>query len=470
MWKLMLAWLALSLALACGRNAPPIAASTATPIAVGKATVGPEASYPFEVQYRDFGRLAADDASVFGSLLTLTPDTPQNREQIWLNDLKIFWATWERVGAARPTDQDGASAFGDRYVQVFSSLNKPGVPPDFPFPVSDPWIAGFGQRSYTASVKFFEYAGFDARNVDGMLLSGPGPIFLGFAALSGEERDALEVVVGKYDTALIADAIGRCLDCVPPEVARHDGDSYMAWANDYQQSMQNRLKGPFFDYLGRGGRVAVFDGVIYRALSTHGIEQLLDSRAGRVPNLAQDRDYRMAAAGLNAAGAHAAVVSSSDFSLNGLKDVLARSCIAQDMRGYTAGPLLASPTPDCEVSGRAGSNGLAVAETSPLMRTFQVAAFANAWDPERAATDTAIVLVHPDDSSAKANVELLLRRLAETRVPGGELVYAGQIERVEIGTSGQVLIAKVIRKPGLSTAGRFLQLDTITTITPAIHE
>lgn len=437
----------------------------------------PNGAYPFEVVYRDFGSLPVGHDNTIEKLLALMPDTPETRAQVWVNDLHAFWGLWERVGVERPVDEDGADAYRERRDEMILRLRASGVSAGDLLTTDSPaWVAGLGDSGHFTSVDFFPYAGVDARDADSTIRTGGQGMSPGFVTV----QDPLEIALGTYDAGAITDAIAHCGECARSRPGDRAGLAYMAWGDDFEAgSRGSRMKGPFFDYFGQGGRVAVFDGAIYRALSTEGIEQLIDARAGSVANLAQDANYRLAAAGLTALNAYSAIVSSTDFSFSGLRRNLRSICIARDTKGASGGPAVleaagSSPTTAtsvCQASGHPGSEGLAVARTSPPMKPFEMAAFGKIWDPERTATDSAIVVIHRSDQEARENVELLLRRLAQTRVPDGVSIYADEIERVEIETIGPVLLARVVTDRlygGMPIS--YLEPNLVVRIPPAIHE
>lgn len=77
----------------------------------------------------------------------------------------------------------------------------------------------------------------------------------------------------------------------------------------------------------------------------------------------------------------------------------------------------------------------------------------------------------PGSETDWENVELLLRRLAQTRVPGGVSIYADEIERVEIGTIGLVLLARVVHKRLYGAMPiSYLEPNVVVRLPPVIHE
>lgn len=91
----------------------------------------------------------------------------------------------------------------------------------------------------------------------------------------------------------------------------------------------------------------------------------------------------------------------------------------------------------------ARSSGEAVVLSAPFLEPFQVAAFGSLPITSPETVDQVIVLVHADEKSAAVNVELLLERLDSTRLADGNTLYAYRIKKVEIGTDGRILVAKI---------------------------
>lgn len=417
---------------------------TATIVPVIHAdTPTPPARYSFPVVEADFESLvaAAGEAPGFLRLLRAIPDTPDARRQVWLNDFRYMWRFLQERGIARPGGDDPPDA-------VLDALRKlaGGEIYLLPMPESAPWISGGLSSDYVSKYLFHGDSGVDARNVDLAARTGRGQWYQGLS----NEVEELEVAFGDYDPARIRAELGSCGDCIPHETRLHRGVEYLAWGEDLQPNLRTRLKPPWMDWVGRGGRVALFDGKIVRALGTPGIEGLIDAHLSLSPSMADDPKTAAAAHALDALGAYTAVISSADFSLDGLQKHLRQRTIsrsdgrfgygfaAEGLGGQVSGSIDGTPgaTP-VPVSAES------VVASAPLLKPFEVAAFGQL--PQRSADsrEIVVVIVHASEEDAQINQRLLLGRLQDTRFADGIPLYADRIRLVELDVEGGILIARI---------------------------
>lgn len=244
--------------------------------------------YSFPVVEADFGPVvaSADDARDFVRLLEAIPDTPETRRQVWLNDFRHMWKYLEEQGIARSGKDDPPDAFKRAIGDLVGQGPAQGL---MPWPDSAPFIAG--GTDYFSVDQLYGDSGVDIRNAELAAKTGKGPRFEGLSL----ETEELEVALGDYVPEDILNRLEECAACVPHMIREYAGIGYFAWGDDFQGEFSNRLSPPWFDHLGRGGRVAVFDGELVRALSTAGIESLFDARLGRTATLADDSDIVTAA-------------------------------------------------------------------------------------------------------------------------------------------------------------------------------
>lgn len=437
------------LAIGCARSdraneaEPPLPTASVAPTVLAD-TPTPSPKYSFAVREVDFGALiaAAEDPG-FLRLLDAVPDTPRARRQVWLNDFRYMWRFLEQRGIARPGRDDPSDA-------VLEALRKLAYGDTLllPWPDSAPWIAGGLGSDYPVEYVFYGDSGVDARNVDLAARTGRGQAHQGM--VNGDDVGDLEVVLGDYDPALIRARLDSCRDCVPHEVRHHGGVEYLAWGEDLQPNLRTRLKPPWTDLLGRGGRVALFDGKIVRALGTPAIEGLIDDHIGVAPSLADDPKFANATRALDALGVYAGVISSADFSLSGLRKHLQKRWIGQSDGRFGIG--FAQEGIEIQVSGSVNETPVAtpvdrpaetVVASAPLLRPFEVAAFGQLPQRDQSSRQVVIVLVHGNAEAARANARLLLDRLQDTKFSDSVPLYADWIQLVEFDITGEMLIFKI---------------------------
>ncbi|MBI4306676.1 MAG: hypothetical protein HY678_10200 [Chloroflexi bacterium] len=445
--------LAIATTLSCGGGPAPSPTEQAVPTAavVTPTEAPPQVDdYPFEVVRGDFLVLPAPGGGAvkrrrFATLLGSIPDAPDARLQVWLNDFGYMWRFFEERGIARPGENDPP----DAVVQALRTVLGQGLSLEIgellPWPDSAPWIAGGLGTDYPNEYLFHAASGFDARNVELAAKTGPGNDRRGL----NKGREELAVVLGDYEREAIFSKLRSCDECAPYDAREYAGIDYMAWGEDFEISLRNRLKPPWFDSLGRAGRVAIFEGKIVQAWSNEGIEGLIDVQADRGASLGDDPAVAIAANVLDSLGVFSAVVSAADFSLDGLDEHLARRCVGRD--GYTSSDFALyaqCPTRPAGSEGAAGeSQGSSVARTAPLLKPFKVAAFGQLPRTNLETRQTVVVLVHGDETSARQNVDLVLRRLAQTRLSDGLPLYVGRLRQVEVQVEGAVLMARITWEP-----------------------
>ena len=82
----------------------------------------------------------------------------------------------------------------------------------------------------------------------------------------------------------------------------------MTWGEDYVHNYAEVLRPPFFDVLGRLGRVAVLDSYIFRTLGTEEMRALIRAQSGESDTLADDSDMALVARTLDGLGAYSALL------------------------------------------------------------------------------------------------------------------------------------------------------------------
>lgn len=453
-WLTSLVLTVIMLTLACAGGPAATPADRLNPTAatvVSAETVPQEDEYPFSVVRVDFlvppspGGGAVKPGGRFARLLDSIPDTPEARLQVWLNDFGYLWSFFDEHGVSRPRRDDPSDAVVEALRIVLSQGSSLEIGEMMPFPESAPWIAGGLGTDYPTKYLFHAASGVDARNVDAAAKTGPGNAHRGL----NKGREELAVLFGDYDPGTILSKLKSCAECLPPDTRGYSGVEYMAWGEDFEPNLRSRFKPPWFDSLGRGGRVAIFDGKLVQARATDGIETLIDVQTGQRPSLWDDPSIAAAGRVLESLGVYRAVVSAADFSEAGLLDHLARRCVGEkgygssDFAEYAQCPM--SPAGSEAAAGE--TVGIDVVGTAPLLKPFNAAAFGLVPRRDPDTTQTIIVLVHGDETSARQNSDLLLKRLAQTSLSDGSLLYAARVQKVELHIDRAVLTARLTLGP-----------------------
>ena len=240
----------------------PIPSSTSTPLPTLTSTPTPvQTSTPTPPQILT----PVPPPTVYEELLSLIPDTPETRSQVWINDFSRIRETFNIALAPLP----GESPF----ISSYSSL---GRPPPF---------------------SFRQYLAFDQSNVDQTVLTGL------------PQSDELEVGQGRFDPKATDETLRACSECQTPLRQVHRGVLFYSWGEDLKTDVNYILALPAYDQLGRGGRISVQENRVLRTLETPGMRSLIDTAAGEHPSLADAVEYRLLAQGMDTLGAYSALLT-----------------------------------------------------------------------------------------------------------------------------------------------------------------
>jgi hypothetical protein len=302
----------------------------------------------------------------FEQLLALVPDTPETRTWVMMWDV-------ERLRSHEP----------------------------LPRSASDEFLARQLAQSFPTSADF-----------------GFGVDLLDQAMEAGQFPERYYAAVGRYDEGLIDRLLRDCDGCpYLPEISQHGGETFFAWGDDFYLDFDNSLAPPAFDRLGKGGRLAVVEGVLLRANWTEGMRDLIDTSQGD-NSLAMDDDFRLAAQRLDALGSYTALISS-------------------DTQRRTD-----------DVTGSAGTDPDAVTrqvwnppEGVPVLPRYHVMGLGAGID--KSGPYIAVVLIYDFPSEARAAAPLLVARVNEVRSLVTRRHWSDLIDEVEVGVEGQVMVAKL---------------------------
>ena len=328
------------------------------------------------------------EPSGFLDLLGTIPDTPETRGWVQVNDYQRFRDTFD---IQLPGPEAGEEALMDY-------LLRPIDMPQF----FGPFISGYGQFAPQA-LERRRYLGFDLRDVHRSAEAGP--------------PKALEVVQGNFDPGVTALALEACTECEAPEETDRHGINFYSWGEDFRIDPQKKLAHPAFDHLGRGGRIAVLDGFVFRTGGTAGMRNLIDTSVGRRDSLADVEEFRLLAAGLDELNAYSGLLTDMTQGFDETVEAL------MDAFGGEV------PTLKAQL------------EAEPLLRPYD--AFATGAGRDNRGQYMVVVLVHSSDRAAQRNVELLRQRIEETQSLWINQPWSDFFEKMEIRAEGSVLLAKL---------------------------
>ena len=213
------------------------------------------------------------------------------------------------------------------------------------------------------------------------------------------------------------------------EIDSWGGYEYYRWGEDMSIHMDWRSN---VRPLGRGCRLAYIDGCAFWIPWTDGIEEMIDAYKGNIPSLADRADYQLLAAELEKQDTVTAFFSSNTLSIAEFKDMFRTNLEEMEQQGY--------------------DKQLEAFENEPLLKHFT--SFAAGAGEDAQGTYMVIVLMNPDESTAKANAGLLERRINESQVmpqvknidpEENPMTWmdTGRIENIEVTSQGTLTIAKL---------------------------
>ena len=246
----------------------------------------------------------------FNDLMKLIPLTEDSRSIVWFND---YGLAREANGIQAPAE----AASAEDLEEYLRELGSTGL-------AAGPWISGFTRESMAQLEQ--KYLGFGVGDVERSILAGEPPY-------------TLEAVSGGYGPETTDASLAACAECDKPETQEHLGVKFYSWGEDYKPDLKKRLQPPAYDVLGRGGRIAVLDSVVFRALGTAGMRSLIRTYGGNGDSLADDSDLALAAGALQNLGVYSALVAGDVEKFTGPLDSLDRyivlgAGVAKDADGF----------------------------------------------------------------------------------------------------------------------------------------
>ncbi len=330
------------------------------------------------------------EVSLFEELLGAIPDTPDTRESVIIND---YAAIRELLEVALPGPDAGQPAMEEYLKAILIPTNMPRSP-----------FFGFGRDAPWQPKR--EYVAFDARNVDQSVEAGIVP-------------QLLEVAWGRFDPEATAQALASCSECPPPDMETQSGVPFYSWGADFAGNIADRGQPPLFDQLGRGGRLAVSSGWVYRTIETPGMRALIDSGGGNGQTLADVAEFRLLGAAMSSLGAYAAIFTDQTQRI---------SAAAGDTPLFNHLPGVQE-----KLIGEIGN--------STLLLPYQ--AFAAGEGRDDAGRYMALALVHADAGQAEENAQRLRTRITDTQAYPELKDWRDRLEDFSVAQEGRVLLVRV---------------------------
>ena len=345
------------------------------------------------------GHSATDDASglppegPFSALMNLIPLNEESRAYVSFND---YILAREANDIQAPAEDANDEDLGE-YLRALSATGLS----------IGPWISGFTQYGIR-QLEHRAYLSLDIGDLEQSVLAGEPPFIL-------------EAASGRFDPEATESSLSRCTECEEPEIHEHSGIKFYSWGEDLEWDSEKRFQPPAFDYLGRGGRIAVLDSHVFRTLETAGMRSLVDTYRNNKDSLADDPDLVLAAGALRNLGVYSAILFGDveRFTTNPLDSLLSAEEQAQLEKIRAALGMEAEDAPD-EFSVL----GAGVARDSDGFLTM-------------------LVFVYEDVDAANRNVQDLEEMLAN-----GKSIAAGQpwteyFPQSEVWSDGRALIARL---------------------------
>jgi len=310
---------------------------------------------------------------------------------VYLNDVTLLS---EQIGATPPAgSEDSKAAKG--YAQALFMAGLGHVPT----------ISGLGMYA-EQRWELRGYLGFHAGNVSQTAWTGVLP-------------DVTSMLLGSFDPAATQSGIDGCGVCAPIEEREHHGVRYFTHGGDLEVSAALRYAPPGFDELGRFGRLAVQQQQVTHTLSTAAMEAAIDAGLGRHPSLADDDAFRLLTTGAAAMGAHGVILSDD-----------------------TAPNASTRPSEERDnlVRGREHLLPLAV-DPALLLRPYDVVMLGGGRADGR--PYLIVGLVHASEEAARANVEILPRRVAQVVEFEREQPWRDLVRVTDIHAAGRLLLARL---------------------------
>jgi hypothetical protein len=268
----------------------------------------------------------------------------------------------------------------------------------------------FSSTSYTDQ-EWSDTVGFNVKDVGESVVAGGGPPAYYQAVRGNFSKEDIE---NAARTGPLNEYI---------EVESYSGYEFYSWGEDFDIHMDWRSG---VRRLGRGHRLAYVDGFAIWMLWTDGLKEMIDAYEGNIPSLADNEDYKLLAGVLEDMGTVTAFFSSESLSISEFKGAFQERFEELRQKGQ--------------------EQQVTEFENEPLLKPYL--SFASGAGKDEQGAYLLIVLANPDDSTARANMELLEQRINESQMlpyleSDRKWTDGGHVGNMEINSNGRLTVAKL---------------------------
>ena len=244
-------------------------------------------------------------------------------------------------------------------------------------------------------------------------------IYAGAPSISGlPPFHIYQAVRCQFDRAKLDNAVktGPLNDIL--QIVYYKGQQFYSLGDDYEINYSRRST---LRPLGQGYRLALLDNYLFWIQWTDGMKEIIDTYNKDVDSLADQPDYQLLAGAMDDLDTTNAFFSSESQSLSSVRQ-------------------WRTQTPDQLVNGQ-DQRFLTATDRSTLLKPFQ--AYATGAGIDEKGSYLAIVLLNPDNSTARKNAELLATRISQYQSVWQGLKWADLVENMKIESRGKLTVAKI---------------------------
>lgn len=294
--------------------------------------------------------------------------------------------------------------------QVQSAQDAPAGALDYVELVVHNNLPLFGTTSYTDQ-EWKETVGFTVTDVNDSVVAGAGPPRF-YQAVRGN------FTAEDINNAARTGPLNEYLETIT-----YEGYEFYSWGEDFDIQLDWRSG---VRPLGRGHRLAYVDGFAIWILWTDGLKEMIDTYEGNIPSLADNEEYRQLAGVLEDMDTVTAFFSSDPVSVSEFKEMFRDNFEELRQKGL--------------------EQQITDFENEPLLKPF--ISFATGAGEDEQGAYMVIVLLNPDERTARNNAGLLERRINESLMLPyikGDRKWTDndRIESIEISSDGRLTVARL---------------------------
>ena len=233
------------------------------------------------------------DQGSFVNLIAFIPLTEASRGEVFIND-------HARARGAHNIEAPVVGASADELEEYVLALNVAGLAPG-------PWISGYNKYAI-GSVQMKEFVNITVAQLEEARHLGFGIGDVNQSIMAGIPPYILEAATGRIDAKATDRALAACAECPDAETREHRGVRFYGWGADEEVDISMSLHPPAYDFLGRGGRIAMLDSLVLRTIDTPGMRSLIDAYRDEGDSLADAPDFALAAGILDALDVYSALL------------------------------------------------------------------------------------------------------------------------------------------------------------------